>query len=94
MNKLCAIVAILILSKAASANSIKYPERAERLRIDGEVTVLYDVNAQGRTENIRVISAQPQYVFSRSVKKQIAQWKYPAGHKETDIPLRVIFTSN
>ncbi|MBP2197234.1 TonB family protein [Pantoea cypripedii] len=85
----------IVLSTVAFANNIiTYPKRAENLRIEGEVNVLYDVNAQGKTENIRIISMQPKYVFNRSVQNQIARWKYPEGHAETDVPLKVIFKAN
>lgn len=79
---------------SSAANVIHYPERAERLRIDGKINVLYDVNESGKTENIRVISASPRYVFDRDIKKQIAAWRYPSGKAESDVPLRVIFKAN
>ncbi|MDE1188183.1 MAG: TonB family protein [Pantoea sp.] len=85
----------IVFSTIAFANNIiTYPKRAENLRIDGEVNVLYDVNAQGKPENIRIISMQPRYVFNRSVQNQIARWKYPVGYPQTDIALRVIFRAN
>lgn len=89
------ILALLFTSiTAMAANVIHYPTRAEKLRIDGEVSVLYDVNEQGRAENIRVINTEPKYVFDRYVQKQIAEWKYPKDSPQRDIPLRVIFKAN
>ncbi|WP_051337930.1 TonB family protein [Pantoea sp. AS-PWVM4] len=94
MNKLCAVVAILILSNAASANSIKYPERAERLRINGIVDVLYDINKEGRAENIRVLNAEPKYVFEGSVRKDIGHWEFPPEKPQKDINLHIVFKAN
>ncbi|QGY29084.1 TonB family protein [Pantoea cypripedii] len=86
---------LTVFSTVAFANNIiTYPKRAENLRIGGEVNVLYDVDAQGKTENIRIVSMKPKYVFNRAVETQIARWRYPVGHAETDIPLKVIFKSN
>ncbi|ORM66135.1 TonB family protein [Pantoea rwandensis] len=94
MRKLLFLTLILFSAISSAANIIHYPERAEKLRIDGEVNVLYDVNERGTPENIRVLTASPKYVFDRDVQKQIATWRYPSGNPERDIPLRVIFKAN
>ncbi|WP_293649702.1 TonB family protein [uncultured Pantoea sp.] len=78
----------------ADANIIKYPVRAENLRIDGEVNVLYDVNRNGRVENIRLISAEPPDVFDRSVRKQISYWKFTSGKAKKNEQLKIIFKAN
>lgn len=90
------MLAILLLAPltASAANVITYPERAEKLHIEGVVNVIYDINAKGHTENIRVVSVEPKYVFDRGVKKQIAQWQYPEGQPQKDVPLKVIFKAN
>lgn len=88
-------ITLLLTSLAVSAdNVINYPQRAQKLRIDGEVNVLYDVNEKGKTENIRVINAFPRYVFDHNVQKQISEWDYPEGKPQRDIHLRVIFKAN
>jgi len=76
------------------ANVIKYPVRAENLRIGGEVNVLYDINNNGRVENVRFTRAEPPYVFDRSVRKQISYWKFPAGAARKDELLKIIFKAN
>lgn|GEM_PF-1721732 len=90
------ILAIFTLfsSLAAASNVITYPDRAEKLRIDGEVNLLYDVNVYGETENIRLMSIYPKYVFDRSVKQQVSRWRYPKGEPRKDVPLKVIFKAN
>lgn len=77
-----------------AGNNITYPERAEMLRIGGEVNVIYDISPEGKTENIRVISVKPKYVFDREVKKQIATWKYPKNSPQKDVSLRVLFKAD
>lgn len=94
MRKFTLLILFLFSSVVSAANVISYPERAERLRIDGEVDVLFDINEMGQTRNIRVISMKPRYVFDRSVQKQIAEWQYPKGKPQKDVSLTVIFKAN
>ncbi|WP_448309774.1 TonB family protein [Pantoea sp. PGP6] len=77
-----------------AGNKIAYPERAEMLRIGGEVNVVYDISTEGKTENIRVISVNPKYIFDREVKKQISTWRYPQNEPQKDVALRVVFKAN
>lgn len=93
MNKLfCAL--IMFVTFGSDANVIKYPTRAENLRIEGEVNVLYDINNNGSVDNVRLVKAEPPYVFDRSVRNQISHWKFPAGEARKDESLKVIFKAN
>lgn len=94
MNKNIFFALLMALSFGSEANTIKYPVRAEKLRIDGEVSVLYDINNNGRVENIRLLNADPPYVFDRSVRKQISYWKFPAGEPKKNEPLKILFKAN
>lgn len=93
MNKLfCAF--IMAVTFSSEANVIKYPTRAENLRIEGEVNVLYDINNNGSVDNVRLIKAEPPYVFDRSVRNQISHWRFPAGEAKNDESLRILFKAN
>ena len=93
MRKL--ITALLFFSTVVHAdNKMTYPERAEMLRIGGEVNVVYDISPDGKTDNIRVISDYPKYVFDREVKKQIATWNFPKNTPQKDVALRVVFKAD
>lgn len=94
MRKLILLSIVFFSSLANSANVISYPDRPEKLRIGGEVNVLYDVNIIGKTENIRLVSAEPEYIFNRSVKRQISLWRFAKGDSQKDVPLKVIFKAN
>ena len=94
MQKLILILILFFSSASNADNKINYPERAENLRIGGEVSLLYDINGKGRTENIRFISAEPNKVFNRSVRSQMRFWQYPAGKPQKDVSLRIIFKQN
>ncbi|MGP2500412.1 TonB family protein [Pantoea ananatis] len=84
----------IIFSFSSYANVIKYPERAESLRIDGNVSIIYDIDNNGNVNNIRVLNAEPKYVFERSVVKQISRWKFPRNDEKKNIELNVIFDAN
>lgn len=84
----------IIFTFSSYANVIKYPERAESLRIDGNVSIIYDIDNNGKVNNIRVVNAEPKYVFERSVVKQISRWKFPRNDEKKNIELNVIFDAN
>ena len=94
MRKFSTALLILFSIVVHADNKITYPERAEMLRIDGEVDVVYDISPEGKTDNIRVISVSPKYVFDREVKKQISTWRYPQNKPQKDVALRVVFKAN
>ena len=94
MYKFLLPVVFMVATFTAEANVIKYPVRAENLRIGGEVNVLYDINKNGRVENVRFTKTEPPYVFDRSVRKQISYWKFPAGAARKDERLKIIFKAN
>ena len=94
MKTLIPSLILMVASFTSEANVIKYPERAERLRIDGEISVLYDINKSGKVENVRVTKTDPPYIFERSVRKQISLWEFPSGEPRTDQLLKIIFKAN
>lgn len=94
MYKLVSPILFMLAAFNAEANIIKYPVRAENLRIDGEVNVLYDISQNGRVENVRFISADPPYVFERSVRKQMSYWKFATGDARKNEKLIIQFKAN
>lgn len=94
MKKLCALILIFVSFSLFAKESLTYPDRAKSLRITGTVDLLYDISEDGRVENVRVINANPKYVFERSVIKQVSNWRMPIGDKREGVPLHVIFKMN
>ncbi|MWN32804.1 MULTISPECIES: TonB family protein [unclassified Gilliamella] len=71
-------------------NQPEYPRRALDMRIEGYVVAKFDVNSDGRVENIRIIEAIPNNIFNRSVISVMKTWKYqPIATK--DMKIKIIF---
>lgn len=53
-----------------------YPRRAISRGIEGYVELMFDITPTGKTENIRVIHAEPKGYFENASRKTLAKWKY------------------
>ncbi|SFM44526.1 energy transducer TonB [Thermodesulforhabdus norvegica] len=56
-----------------------YPLRARRLMIEGEVVVRFVVGRDGSIEDIRIISANPEGYFEKSVIEALKKWRFLPG---------------
>jgi periplasmic protein TonB len=54
----------------------RYPNRAIQRGIEGYVDLLFDITPTGKTENIRVLHAEPKGYFESSSIKTLKKWKY------------------
>ncbi|MFH2057996.1 MAG: TonB family protein [Pseudomonadota bacterium] len=56
-----------------------YPVRASRRGIEGSVDVEFLVTKTGKVEQIRIVNAQPENIFDKSVIRCVSQWKFAPG---------------
>ncbi|MDA9558200.1 energy transducer TonB [Vibrio sp.] len=55
----------------------KYPPRALKRGIEGQVVLSFDIDEEGQPINITIIEATPRRVFDREAKRFLARSKYP-----------------
>lgn len=59
----------------------EYPRRAASQGIEGYVDVVFDVQASGATDNIKILSAQPDNIFDRAAVNAVKRWKFQPAEK-------------
>ena len=53
-----------------------YPLEAKAAKIEGHVTVRYDVTAEGSVTNLRVVESAPAEVFVEAALAAVSQWQF------------------
>ncbi len=54
----------------------EFPQEAALKGIEGWVLLRFDINEEGRVENISVVDASPRGMFDKKAKEAIRKWKY------------------
>ncbi|WP_392566515.1 TonB family protein [Utexia brackfieldae] len=67
-----------------------YPRRALDLRIEGSVTVQFDIDKVGKVTNIRIIEAKPSNIFDQAVRKAMRLWTYQPIEAK-DLTVTIVF---
>jgi len=90
MKAILIILFVLIVSGCSTGpNKVTYPLRASELRVSGTVSVLYDINEEGRTANIRILNSEPKNYFEKSIKQDISKWHFAKNEPRKDVRLDV-----
>lgn len=74
-----------------------YPHRAVKRKLEGHVDLLVDIDAMGKTQNIRVVESSHKKTFNKAAIRAVEQYRYtpfikdgvPAVYK--DLQIRVSF---
>lgn len=71
----------------------RYPKRARRRGIEGEVVVSFVIAKNGSIEkaSLRITHSQPAKVFDKAVLKALAKWKFPSSAKAHKSSQRLVF---
>ncbi len=72
----------------------EYPRGAERRKIEGSVTLTFDVDASGKTSNIAVVDASMPGVFDKAAEKALEQWRFEEGQTGNAISVTIDFKLN
>ena len=54
----------------------RYPKRAARKGIDGEVTLSFDIARHGRAGNVEVVADEPEGVFDKEATDALKYWAF------------------
>jgi len=61
----------------------RYPRIAATKGIEGFVTLTFDINAIGATENIQVVDSNPKGIFNKAARRALSKWKYEPKLRNT-----------
>ena len=67
-----------------------YPIEAAKAGVSGHVVLQFDIDQNGTTKNIRIVSQEPEATFGKSATKALSKWKYKsskAGFKDVLVRL-------
>ena len=62
-----------------SGSAAAYPEEARSQGVEGFVVVRYDVAADGRVVNARVVRAEPPDLFDDAALSSVRSWRFNAA---------------
>jgi protein TonB len=72
----------------------KYPSRARRRGIEGEVVVAFQVSPSGAVlrNSIRVVSAKPAKIFNKTVVAAISRWRFAKSNASYKTTQKLVFS--
>lgn len=72
----------------------KYPNTAKLLGIEGEVSVIYNINAMGKIEKIKILPTISSGIFEESIRLAMRQWIYKKNQPQKNLIIVFKFSLN
>lgn len=70
----------------------KYPIQAAEQKIEGYVDAKFDISAEGKVSNVRIVRSVPQATFDKVSITALEQWQYSAtGQEHKDMLVKLEF---
>ncbi|MFN4055301.1 MAG: TonB family protein [Alishewanella aestuarii] len=69
----------------------RYPVKAAAEGINGWVQLSFNIDAQGKVENLRVLDANPRAVFNDEALQAVAKWRYHPDHAGSNLTIQLAF---
>lgn len=90
-TKLIILLALLVSSFNFGKNKFPYPFRAGDLSASGNVSILYDINEEGLTRNIRMVNVEAKNYFEQSIMQDVSRWQFAKNAPKKDVKLDVAY---
>jgi len=85
---LCALV-LAGCAGHAKPGTLHYPAHAWNLHVGGESTIMYNIDNDGSTSDVHMLSEQPTGFFSLTAIHDIQSWRYPPNHPRKHIIVNI-----
>ena len=76
--------------KALRMDKPDYPFYAAKNHIEGKVQFFYDVDAQGKVSEMRIVQSTPDHLFDDAVIRAVNKWRFEKGHPAKNIQMNVV----
>ncbi|MBE8614257.1 hypothetical protein CYG68_17950 [Morganella morganii] len=88
-----AFLSILLSACSAYSDSVHvHNPLPDMSKYDGFITVMYDVDSEGRIISARITNAVPEEIIGQvDVLKQVRKWKFEKGKPAKDETLTILF---
>ena len=68
-----------------------YPYYAQANRIEGDVSVSYNVGVDGKISKVWILKSEPQHLFDSAVIAAMAQWRYETNKPSQGLTKTIYF---
>jgi len=69
-----------------------YPYYAWSHRIEGYVSFAFDVDAQGKVNEMRILQSEPRGLFEPYIISAVSQWRYEKNKPAKEMKMTIRFT--